>query len=145
MRIFGFVSVLFGVSLIVTGCQKHLTPQQAEPLLAKYSSSPVRTHHFTCQEGERGWLYICQDRSEPTAMAIQEGNNHRVPVRRVAVFQQGTYRGEPILNLAYIPDDGPIPSPEEFNDWANRELSRRNADAAANAAKRTERDSRVGK
>jgi hypothetical protein len=75
-------------------------------------------------------------------MAIQEGNNHRVPVRRVAVYQQGTYRGEPILNLAMIPDDGPIPSPEEFNDWANRQLSRRNADAAANAAKRTERDSR---
>ena len=59
--------------------------------------------HFTRQKGERDWLYICQFRSEPTALAIQQGDNKpRGLVKRVAVYQQGTYRGEPILNLAVL-------------------------------------------
>ena len=53
MRTFGFASVLLGICVIVSGCEKHLTPQQAEVLLTKTYSSPLSTAHFTCQEGER--------------------------------------------------------------------------------------------
>jgi hypothetical protein len=50
MRTFGFANVLLGISVIVTGCEKHLTPQQAEVLLAKAYSNPGQWAEFTCRK-----------------------------------------------------------------------------------------------
>ena len=96
MRILALASVMSVICVVSTGCHKKLAPREAERLLAKTYSSPTWTAHFTCQDGERDWLFICQANYEPTALGIQQGlKPNRVP--RVGVRLMGTFDGDPVL------------------------------------------------
>jgi hypothetical protein len=82
MRFLGFGSLLLGVSVIVSACDRKPTPQEAELLLAKaYKHASVS---FNCQEGERDWLYICYVTQHPTSSGMKTP-----PVRRAGVKSMG--------------------------------------------------------
>jgi hypothetical protein len=53
MRILGPSGVLLGLFVIVGGCERKLTPKEAEQLLEESYSTPYPTSiaHFKCQEG----------------------------------------------------------------------------------------------
>ena len=108
------LGVLLGVALGVGGCNRKLTPEQAEPLLEAFNHKAVPDGRFKCQAGERDWDYICQfshsahTSSRPGAPPVQV-------VERVGVQIQGTrtYQGMPLFYIVPIPDQGPVPSIEE--------------------------------
>ena len=140
MRRSAFGALVLGVSVAVAGCaEEELTPQQAEVALAKSYSNQFSTAHFSCKNGERGWLYLCDVRHEPTPVSVKQGV--KPTVQRVGVVRIGTHRGEPAFSWSVLPDQGAIPSREEFGSpaWA----ARRRAEADAYAAKVRERSERA--
>jgi hypothetical protein len=65
MRFLGFGSLLLGVSVIVSACDRKPTPQEAELLLAKVYKNASQS--FTCQDGERDFsLTGCTDSEAST-------------------------------------------------------------------------------
>jgi hypothetical protein len=140
MRTHGFGCLLLGMSLGVTACDKQVTPQEVESLLAASNSHATYTAHVKCQDGERDWVSVCDMRYEPTALGMRQGLKPIAP-QRGAVRRMGTHAGKPILAFNPLPD-GPVPSQEEYKTWQSGEMERRKAAAAAHAAKVQERSNR---
>lgn len=142
MRIPGPCGLSLAVLILATGCSRKLTPQEAASLLTRTYSNSDQTAHFTCQDGERDWLYICYVRKEPTPIGIQQGGKPS-PAERVGIKRIGTYQGEPILFPSSLPSDGPVPSQAEHATWQKAEMARQKAQAEAQAAKSREITDRV--
>ena len=143
MRTIALVSVLVAGAIAVTGCDKKVTPKEAEHLLAQTYSNRTATAHFSCRQGERDWVAICEVSNEPTAIGLRESVRPTF-YRRVGVRIKGTYRDAPVLAYQVLPDEGPVPSMAEASVLADKELTLRKAEADAYAAKVKERAGRVG-
>jgi hypothetical protein len=114
MRTRSLTIVLLGIALGGGGCNRTLTPQEAEPLLETFFHKSAPDGRFTCQAGERDWDYICQF-SHSVHASSRPGAPPIHVVERVGVQIQGvrTYQGMPLFYLVPIPDQGPVPSIEE--------------------------------
>jgi hypothetical protein len=103
-------------SLAASGCRAMTTPQQIAGLLER--SSPVATYSVTCDYGERDWDYICHQHEVPTALGVSRG--HKVEDRRQGVHLEASAGisflfGKPGFTMDYLPNDGPIPSRDEWD------------------------------
>jgi hypothetical protein len=147
MRVRAFGSLLLGISIFATGCNRDtVTREEAESILAKTASNRSRTAHFTCEEGQRDWLYICRVRYEPTPIGIREGGKPTT-VERAGITRMGTYQGKPLLSYRTLPDQGPVMSQAEQESWQKDVVMvQRKAEADAYAAKvKARADRAVGK
>ena len=103
---------LLGIALGATGCTGKLTPQQAAPLLEASVQKNWPGSHFECQDGERGWEYICQVRHlESTG---RPGERIEI-VERMGALKLGYYQGTPQFTVVSLRGQGPVPSVEEFS------------------------------
>jgi hypothetical protein len=110
-------AALLASFVVATGCERKLTPAEAEQLLTEqYSQRSPATHevHFQCRDGEADWLFVCQLQFTPTARGIQQGVRQQ-PAQRVGITRMGTYQGKPVLRYKVLPSEGAIPSEAELS------------------------------
>ncbi len=127
--------ILLGIAVNVAACRQKVTPQE---VAAQLNNDPhvdlFSIKHYTCQDGQGDWDYICEVRYEPTAISVQRGEKPRV--RRVGLRVMGHYRGKLSFGETVLPDYGPAPS-------ANDLMTARKAEAAAAAERSRERTRRI--
>jgi hypothetical protein len=102
------------------GCtqKEKLTLAEVERLLHESSSHRFVVAHFTCEEGEGDFEYICQARFEPTALSKDKPSRQRVGVRI-----GGYYKDRPLLVQSALPDGNSVPSLEELSAPRQREAA----------------------
>jgi hypothetical protein len=106
--------------LACAGCNQKQKPKavEVERLLHEQSSHRFYTAHYTCQQGEGDWEYICQVRFEPTALS--KGRRIR---QRVGIRLAGYYEDKPQFAESVLPDDNSVPTLEELSALRHREAA----------------------
>jgi DNA uptake protein ComE-like DNA-binding protein len=101
--------------LAATACNRKLSPQDVEKLLADlYNTRPYQTAtaSYQCTDGEGDFDYICQARYEPTPLGTRQGV--KTVTQRIGLTHAGLYGGKLGGASMVLPAEGPVPSIEQL-------------------------------